>query len=131
MILVLVVIVIVLILLFRENLIVLFNIDKDVIKIGFFYLFIIGLFFLFIGIFFVFLSVMKGVGDFMFVFISLIVFLWFGRFLVFYMFFKFFGIDGIWMGIFFGWILGFIVIVIYYKKGYWKIKVIVNYRINE
>ncbi|HBF7747241.1 TPA: MATE family efflux transporter, partial [Clostridioides difficile] len=48
-----------------------------------------------------------------------------------YMLSKFFGTDGIWMGIPFGWTLGLIVTVIYYKKGHWKTKAIVNHRINE
>lgn len=74
--LVLAVTVITLILLFRENLIALFNTDKDVIKIGSSYLFIIGPFFLFIGTSFVLSSAMKGAGDSMFALISSIVSLW-------------------------------------------------------
>nr|WP_313402730.1 MATE family efflux transporter [Clostridioides difficile] len=74
--LVLAVTVIALILLFRENLIALFNTDKDVIKIGSSYLFIIGPFFLFIGTSFVLSSAMKGAGDSMFALISSIVSLW-------------------------------------------------------
>ena len=127
--LVLAVTVIALILLFRENLIALFNTDKDVIKIGSSYLFIIGPFFLFIGTSFVLSSAMKGAGDSMFALI--IVSLWLGRLPASYMLSKFFGTDGIWMGIPFGWTLGLIVTVIYYKKGHWKTKAIVNHRINE
>ncbi|EMY9856700.1 MATE family efflux transporter [Clostridioides difficile] len=129
--LVLAVTVIALILLFRENLIALFNTDKDVIKIGSSYLFIIGPFFLFIGTSFVLSSAMKGAGDSMFALISSIVSLWLGRLPASYMLSKFFGTDGIWMGIPFGWTLGLIVTVIYYKKGHWKTKAIVNHRINE
>ena len=129
--LVLAVTVIALILLFRENLIDLFNTDKDVIKIGSSYLFIIGPFFLFIGTSFVLSSAMKGAGDSMFALISSIVSLWLGRLPASYMLSKFFGTDGIWMGIPFGWTLGLIVTVIYYKKGHWKTKAIVNHRINE
>ncbi|SJV84222.1 MATE family efflux transporter [Clostridioides difficile] len=129
--LVLAVTVIALILLFRENLIALFNTDKDVIKIGSSYLFIIGPFFLFIGTSFVLSSAMKGTGDSMFALISSIVSLWLGRLPASYMLSKFFGTDGIWMGIPFGWTLGLIVTVIYYKKGHWKTKAIVNHRINE
>ena len=129
--LVLAVTVIALILLFRENLIALFNTDKDVIKIGSSYLFIIGPFFLFIGTSFVLSSAMKGAGDSMFALISSIVSLWLGRLTASYMLSKFFGTDGIWMGIPFGWTLGLIVTVIYYKKGHWKTKAIVNHRINE
>ncbi|MFL8634392.1 MATE family efflux transporter [Clostridioides difficile] len=129
--LVLAVTVIALILLFRENLIALFNTDKDVIKIGSSYLFIIGPFFLFIGTSFVLSSAMKGAGDSMFALISSIVSLWLGRLPASYMLSKFFGTDGIWIGIPFGWTLGLIVTVIYYKKGYWKTKAIVNHRINE
>ncbi|MFR2551139.1 MAG: MATE family efflux transporter, partial [Clostridioides difficile] len=97
--LVLAVTVIALILLFRENLIALFNTDKDVIKIGSSYLFIIGPFFLFIGTSFVLSSAMKGAGDSMFALISSIVSLWLGRLPASYMLSKFFGTDGIWMGI--------------------------------
>ncbi|HBE9551063.1 MATE family efflux transporter [Clostridioides difficile] len=129
--LVLAVTVIALILLFRENLIALFNTDKDVIKIGSSYLFIIGPFFLFIGTSFVLSSAMKGAGDSMFALISSIVSLWLGRLPASYMLSKFFETDGIWMGIPFGWTLGLIVTVIYYKKGHWKTKAIVNHRINE
>ncbi|CZR79517.1 MATE family efflux transporter [Clostridioides difficile] len=129
--LILAVTVIALILLFRENLIALFNTDKDVIKIGSSYLFIIGPFFLFIGTSFVLSSAMKGAGDSMFALISSIVSLWLGRLPASYMLSKFFGTDGIWMGIPFGWTLGLIVTVIYYKKGHWKTKAIVNHRINE
>ncbi|HBE8489188.1 TPA: MATE family efflux transporter [Clostridioides difficile] len=129
--LVLAVTVIALILLFRENLIALFNTDKDVIKIGSSYLFIIGPFFLFIGTSFVLSSAMKGAGDSMFALISSIVSLWLGRLPASYMLSKFLGTDGIWMGIPFGWTLGLIVTVIYYKKGHWKTKAIVNHRINE
>ncbi|EGT3746080.1 MATE family efflux transporter [Clostridioides difficile] len=129
--LVLAVTVIALILLFRENLIALFNTDKDVIKIGSSYLFIIGPFFLFIGTSFVLSSAMKGAGDSMFALISSIVSLWLGRLPASYMLSKFFGTDGIWMGIPFGWTLGLIVTIIYYKKGHWKTKAIVNHRINE
>ena len=129
--LVLAVTVIALILLFRENLIALFNTDKDVIKIGSSYLIIIGPFFLFIGTSFVLSSAMKGAGDSMFALISSIVSLWLGRLPASYMLSKFFGTDGIWMGIPFGWTLGLIVTVIYYKKGHWKTKAIVNHRINE
>ncbi|HHY0136270.1 TPA: MATE family efflux transporter [Clostridioides difficile] len=129
--LVLAVTVIALILLFRENLIALFNTDKDVIKIGSSYLFIIGPFFLFIGTSFVLSSAMKGAGDSMFALISSIVSLWLGRLPASYLLSKFFGTDGIWMGIPFGWTLGLIVTVIYYKKGHWKTKAIVNHRINE
>ncbi|MCC0630421.1 MULTISPECIES: MATE family efflux transporter [unclassified Clostridioides] len=124
-------IVVALILLFRENLIALFNTDKDVIKIGSSYLFIIGPFFLFIGTSFVLSSAMKGAGDSMFALISSIVSLWLGRIPASYMLSRFFGTDGIWMGIPFGWTLGLIVTVIYYKKGRWKTKAIVNHRINE
>ncbi|MCC0643418.1 MATE family efflux transporter [Clostridioides sp. ZZV14-6150] len=129
--LILAIIVVALILLFRENLISLFNTDKEVIKIGSSYLFIIGPFFLFIGTSFVLSSAMKGAGDSMFALMSSVVSLWLGRIPASYLFSRLFGTDGIWMGIPFGWTLGLIVTVIYYKKGYWKTKAIVNHRINE
>ncbi|MCC0718499.1 MULTISPECIES: MATE family efflux transporter [unclassified Clostridioides] len=129
--LILAIVVVALILLFRENLISLFNTDKEVIEIGSSYLFIIGPFFLFIGTSFVLSSAMKGAGDSMFALMSSVVSLWLGRIPASYLFSRLFGTDGIWMGIPFGWTLGLIVTVIYYKKGYWKTKAIVNHRINE
>nr|UWI48651.1 MATE family efflux transporter [Clostridioides difficile] len=129
--LILAIVVVALILLFRENLISLFNTDKDVIKIGSSYLFIIGPFFLFIGTSFVLSSAMKGAGDSMFALMSSVISLWLGRIPASYLFSRLFGTDGIWMGIPFGWTLGLIVTVIYYKKGYWKTKAIVNHRIDE
>lgn len=129
--LILAIVVVALILLFRENLISLFNTDKEVIEIGSSYLFIIGPFFLFIGTSFILSSAMKGAGDSMFALMSSVVSLWLGRIPASYLFSRLFGTDGIWMGIPFGWTLGLIVTVIYYKKGYWKTKAIVNHRINE
>lgn len=102
----------------RENLISLFNTDKDVIEIDSSYLLIIEPLSLFIGTSFVLSSAMKGAGDSTFALMNSIVSLWFGRIPASYLFSKFFGIDGVWMGIPFGWTLDLIVTVIYYKTGH-------------
>lgn len=117
----------VLFLLFSKDLIGLFNDDADVISIGSTYLLIIGPFFIFICSSFILTSAIKGAGDSMFALISSMISLWLVRIPCAYIFAKLFGVNGIWMGIPSGWIIGGIITYIYYKKGSWKSKSIVSY----
>ncbi|MGL5330211.1 MAG: MATE family efflux transporter [Peptostreptococcaceae bacterium] len=113
--------------LFSKNLIGLFNTDPDVISIGSTYLLIIGPFFIFICSSFMLTSVIKGAGDSMFALISSMISLWLVRIPGSYIFAHFFGVNGIWMGIPAGWILGGIITFVYYKKGTWKSKCAIDY----
>lgn len=117
----------VLFILFSKELIGLFNDDADVISIGSTYLLIIGPFFIFICSSFILTSVIKGAGDAMFPLISSMISLWLVRIPGAYLFANLFGVNGIWMGIPAGWLIGGIITYIYYKKGNWKSKCIVSF----
>lgn len=117
-----------LIIIYRSNLILLFNSDKDVVSIGSQYLLIIGPFFVFIGISFILSSAIKGAGDSMFAMLSSVFSLWLVRIPAAYILSKFFGVNGIWMGIPIGWILGLIITYVYYRLGYWRSKSVVSHK---
>lgn len=117
-----------LIIIYRSNLILLFNSDKDVVSIGSQYLLIIGPFFVFIGISFILSSAIKGAGDSMFAMLSSVFSLWLVRIPAAYILSKLFGVNGIWMGIPIGWILGLIITYVYYRLGYWRSKSIVSHK---
>ena len=117
-----------LIIIYRSNLILLFNSDKDVVSIGSQYLLIIGPFFVFIGISFILSSAIKGAGDSMFAMLSSVFSLWLVRIPAAYILSKFFGVNGIWMGIPIGWILGLIITYVYYRLGYWRSKSAVSHK---
>lgn len=116
---------------FNDNLISLFNNDKDVIEIGSRYLLTIGPFFVFIGISFMLTSAMKGAGDPVFPLISSMVSLWLVRIPTAYLLSNLIGVDGIWIGIPCGWFVGLIITIIYYKKGKWKSKSIINDNVDN
>lgn len=111
---------------FRDGLISLFNSDPEVIRIGSSYLMIIGPFFLFIATSFMLTSAIRGAGDSVFALISSMISLWLARIPASYILSSVFGVNGIWMGIPIGWLVGLIVTGIYYKKGKWKSKGIIN-----
>lgn len=118
-------------LLFKENLIKLFNTDPEVVSIGSRYLLTIGPFFIFIGTSFMLTSAIRGAGDSMFAMISSMISLWIARIPASYLLSSIFGVNGIWMGIPIGWCVGLIVTGIYYKKGYWKNKSVINFKESE
>ena len=107
-------------LLFSENLIMLFNSDTEVVRIGSSYLKTIGPFFIFVCNSFILTSAIKGSGQAIFPLISSMVSLWLARIPAAYIFSHIFGVNGIWMGIPSGWIIGFIVTLVYYKSNGWK-----------
>lgn len=112
--------------LFRKDLIGLFNSDEEVIRIGSAYLSIIGPFFIFIATSFMLSSAIRGAGGSVFALISSMVSLWLARIPAAYLLSSIFGVNGIWMGIPIGWIVGFIVTFVYYKKGNWKSKSVIK-----
>ncbi len=118
--------VIIIFFLFKENLIKLFNTDPEVVSIGCRYLLTIGPFFFLIGTSFMLTSAIRGAGASMFAMISSMISLWIARIPASYLLSSFYGVNGIWMGIPIGWCVGLIVTGIYYKKGYWKNKAVVN-----
>lgn len=111
-------------LLLSKELILLFNSDPDVVHIGSTYLKTLGPFFIFICISFVLTSSIKGSGNAFFPLISSITSLWLARIPSAYGFSHLFGVNGIWIGIPVGWIVGFIITLIYYKKANWNKEII-------
>lgn len=105
---------------FDKSLITLFNSDSEIVNIGGKYLSTIGPFFITVCTSYIQISAIKGAGEALFPLISSIISLWLARIPVAYIGAYFFGVDGIWYGICFGWTLGFIITLIYYKKGTWK-----------
>ena len=110
--------------LFAKELIMMFNSDSEVLQIGSRYLNTIGPFFIFICISFMLTSAIKGAGNAIFPLISSIISLWLARIPGSYFFSNLLGVYGIWIGIPIGWIIGFIVTLIYYKKANWSKEII-------
>lgn len=108
---------------FSEPLIRLFNHDPEVVKIGSRYLQIIGPCFFMISTSFMLSSAIKGAGDAIFALFSSLISLWVVRIPAAYIFAHFMGVDGIWLGVPAGWIVGGIITFIYYKKGRWLEKI--------
>lgn len=117
--------------LFSKQLIGLFNTDPQVIEIGSKYLLIIGPAFIIISTSFMWTSAVRGAGASMFSMISSLISLWLVRIPASYLLSKIFSIDGVWMGIPIGWVVGWFVVAIYYRKGTWKTKGVVNRPSNE
>lgn len=108
-----------------------FNTDTEVVNIGSSYLLIVGLFFVFVYATFMLSSAIKGAGDSMFAMISSVISLWLVRIPFAYLLSNIFGINGIWMAIPVGWIVGALVTTIYYIKGSWKNKSVVSSNLKE
>lgn len=107
-----------------KELIMMFNSDTDVLEIGSRYLNTIGPFFIFICISFMLTSAIKGAGNAIFPLISSIISLWLARIPGSYFFSNLIGVNGIWLGIPIGWIIGFFITLIYYKKANWQKEII-------
>lgn len=110
--------------LFAKELVMMFNSDNEVLQIGSRYLNTIGPFFIFICISFMLTSAIKGAGNAIFPLISSMVSLWLARLPGAYFFSNLLGVDGIWIGIPVGWIIGFIITLIYYRKANWNKEII-------
>lgn len=114
-----------------EWLISLFNTQPEVLSIGASYLRIIGPAFIVISTSFMWTSAVRGAGASMFAMISSIISLWIARVPASYLLSEFLGTDGIWLGIPIGWIVGWFVVLAYYKKGTWQSKGIVHAPTSE
>lgn len=117
--------VIIIFMLFSKQLIGLFNTDPEVIAIGSQYLSIIGPGFIAICTSFMYTSAIRGAGDSMFSLISSIISLWLIRIPSSYILSSYLGTAGIWLGIPIGWVLGWLIPVIYYRSERWKNKALV------
>jgi putative MATE family efflux protein len=114
--------------LFRKDLIMFFNKDPEVIRIGSDYLLIVSGFYLVFGSMFLVQSVMKGAGDTVIpMFITLFA-LWIIRIPISYYLSGVMDTNGIWWGIPIAWVIGYILSFIFYKRGKWKNKAVVSYK---
>ncbi len=116
----------IILMLFSDYLIKFFNTDPEVIRIGSINLKITAPFFIFIGISFILNNAMRGAGDSIFPLISSMLALWIIRVPFAYLFSRHFGIHGVYMGIVFAWFVGALISGIYFLKGKWKDKIIID-----
>ncbi len=111
---------------FRQQLMHLFTDDAAVISIGADYLVIVSSFYIFFSTMFVIGGVMRGAGDTLIpMFITLFA-LWAIRIPAASILSRYFGVDGIWWSIPVAWFIGMLLSYLYYLKGNWKKKVVVN-----
>ncbi|WP_010295610.1 MATE family efflux transporter [Clostridium senegalense] len=120
------IVVLIIFLMFNKELIGLFNTDKEVVTIGARYLMTVGPFFIAISTSFMLTSAIRGAGDSMFSLISSMISLWAVRIPSSYVFSKYLGVNGIWIGIPVGWIVGWFVTFWYYKRGRWQKKSVIK-----
>ncbi|MGL4738864.1 MAG: MATE family efflux transporter [Cellulosilyticaceae bacterium] len=107
---------------FSEELISLFNTTPEVVEIGASYLLAIGPAFIIISTSFMWTSAVRGAGASIFSLISSLISLWLVRIPASYLLSSFMGIKGVWLGIPIGWIVGWFVVYIYYRRGTWQTK---------
>jgi putative MATE family efflux protein len=111
---------------FRTSLISVFNQDPQVIEIGSHYLMIVGFFYLVYSLLFVNQSVLRGAGDAITPMLITLVALWIVRIPISWWLSRTYGTDGIWWGIPIAWGIGFALSQIFYLRGRWKKKSLVN-----
>jgi putative MATE family efflux protein len=118
------------VILFRKTLMALFTEDAAVIAIGAEYLVIVSSFYIFFSAMFVIGGVMRGAGDTIIpMFITLFA-LWVIRIPAAWIMSRYFGVDGIWWSIPVAWFIGMTLSYLYYLKGNWKTKVVVNRKLT-
>jgi len=112
---------------FRKELIMVFNDDPEVVRIGSEYLLIVSGFYLIFGSMFIVQGVLRGAGDTIVpMFITLFA-LWGIRIPLSYYLSDFMGTNGIWWGIPIAWVIGYFFSFLFYKTGRWKNKGVVKH----
>ncbi len=110
------------IILFGKYVIMAFNTDETVIKIGLEYLYIVGGFYIAFSLMFVYNGLLRGAGDTFIPMLITITSLWLVRIPISVFLSKMLGTKGIWLGIPVAWIIGAIAAFFYYNTGNWKTK---------
>jgi len=110
------------IILFGKYVIMAFNTDETVIKIGLEYLYIVGGFYIAFSLMFVYNGLLRGAGDTFIPMLITITSLWLVRIPISVFLSKMLGTKGIWLGIPIAWIIGAIAAFFYYNTGNWKTK---------
>ncbi len=116
----------IIIIIFKEQLLSLFTNDFVVRRIGKEYINIVASFYLFFSIMFTFNGALRGAGDTIIPMFNSLLALWILRIPSSYLLSKKFGTMGIWWGIPIAWFFGALLAFLYYKKGNWKKKKIIQ-----
>ncbi len=120
------VIIYILVLFFGKQLISLFNTNSEVINIGYSYLKIVNMFYIIASVMFITSGFLRGCGDTMIPMIISVITLWFIRIPIAKTLSSRIGTDGIWWSFPIGWTAGAILLIIYYKTGRWKKKIVIR-----
>lgn len=113
------------VILFGKELMSLFTNDREIIQIGAEYLIIIGSFYVLFSIMFSIIGVLRGAGVTVIPMISSLVSLWAVRIPLAYTLSDSMGYTGIWWANPIGWVVGLIIVLLYYLSGKWKTKGVV------
>ncbi|URA10784.1 MATE family efflux transporter [Thermospira aquatica] len=111
---------------FAESLVMIFNRDASVVRIGREYMWIVAPFYLAFMVMFVFNGALRGAGDTFIPMIITILSLWGLRIPVSVFFSRYWGTNGIWWGIPVAWLFGMVFSGLYFLTGRWRNKVVVK-----
>ncbi len=111
------------IIIFKHALILLFNNDPEVVRIGTEYLLTVSTFYIFFSVMFIFNGALRGGGVVVLPMIITIAALWGIRIPLSFVMSRFMGTAGIWWGIPIAWVIGAACSSIYYKFGNWERKI--------
>ncbi len=114
-------------LIFRKELIMIFNNDPEVVRIGSDYLLIVSGFYIIFGSMFIIQGVLRGAGDTLIPMFITLFSLWIIRIPLSYYFSRSMDTNGIWLGIPVAWIIGYGFSFFFYKTGHWKRKGIIKH----
>ena len=120
-----------LIILFGKHIMSLFTTDPDVIKIGQDYLLIVSSFYLLFSIMFSFTGFLRGAGATLIPMIATFTALYIVRIPAAIFISGLIGVNGIWWAEPMGTFIGMIILLVYYRSGKWKGKVVVRKRDEE
>lgn len=114
--------------LWGDKIMTLFTTSDDVVKIGHQYLMVVGLFYSVFAVLFSINGLLRGAGAALIPMYITLLSLWLVRVPLAYLFSKVFhmGAVGIWWAIPFGWTMGAIAAVLYYRYGKWQNKSVVK-----
>ncbi|MDP3434506.1 MAG: MATE family efflux transporter [Bacteroidota bacterium] len=120
-----------LIILFGKHIMSLFTTDPDVIKIGQDYLLIVSSFYLLFSVMFSFTGFLRGAGATLIPMIATFTALYIVRIPVAIFISGLIGVNGIWWAEPMGTFIGMLILLVYYRSGKWKGKVVVRKRDEE
>ncbi len=115
-----------LIIILSKQLLSLFTTDSEVQKIGKEYINIVASFYIFFSTMFTFNGALRGAGDTIIPMFNTLIALWLLRIPTSYFLSLKFGTKGIWFGIPIAWFFGALFAFLYFKKGNWKKKKIIE-----